>query len=177
MGFGLSAKTGNFAPSRSVLDIRQWPLDAHAQVQVMVMCKRMFLILCAGLVLMNCGGDAGSGPPGLSEDGQPGGGPLQSGSAIGPGISIEQALASDLEGPLLVNGWLWRSGNDDPRLCASLSGSLPPRCVEPSLTLKGLDLKAYALRIEGSTAWSDQAVQLLGTLKGKVLTVSARTRG
>lgn len=176
MGLGLSAKTGNFAPSRSVLDIRQWPLDAHAQVQVMVMCKRMFLILCAGLVLMNCGGDAGSGPPGSSEDGQPGGGPLQSGSAIGPGISIEQALASNLEGPLLVNGWLWRSGNDDPRLCASLSGSQPPTCDDPSLAVKGLDLGSYVLRAQGSTVWSDQTVQLLGTLNGKVLTVSPLTR-
>ena len=142
------------------------------------MRARALSMLFAGLLLaVACGGNSKEGALPFPIRSGENGVPIQSDSAFGPGISVEEALTSDLEGPLLVNGWLWRSGKDDLRLCASLRGSQPPRCVEPSLTIKGLDLTPYRLRTEGSTAWSDQAVQLLGTLKGKVLTVSPRTRG
>ena len=46
-------------------------------------------------------------------------------SAVGPGISIAEALDSTLDGPLLVNGALVIR-SDEVRLCEALAESFPP---------------------------------------------------
>jgi hypothetical protein len=57
-------------------------------------------------------------------------------SAMGPGLSVAEALESDLQGPLLVSGVLVeRDGK--LRLCSAILESHPPQCGEPSLAIEG----------------------------------------
>lgn len=99
------------------------------------------------------------------------------GSGMGPGISVTEALASQLEGPLLVNGWLWSRDGKEVRLCTGLTGSTPPRCAEPSLALSGFDLSgAKGLQSAEGVTWSQQPVQLLGELSDRTLVVSGRSK-
>jgi hypothetical protein len=57
-------------------------------------------------------------------------------SAIGPGLSVAEALESDLQEPLLVSGVLVeRDGK--LRLCSAILESHPPQCGEPSLAIEG----------------------------------------
>lgn len=92
-------------------------------------------------------------------------------SAGGPGISILEAINSDLEGPLLVNGFLVAK-DDSVRFCSALAESFPPQCAGESLEVEGIDLS----RLEGlqqaqDVRWSDQ-IQLLGEIEGETLKVS-----
>ena len=97
-------------------------------------------------------------------------------SGVGPGISIGEALNSNLQGPLLVNGHL-HAQDDQVRLCELLAESFPPQCGGGTLVVEGLDLTTMdGLTSEGSVTWSDQLVQVLGTVEGEVLTVAATVR-
>ena len=136
--------------------------------------KRMLVLLAvvtvASVVAAACGDDddlvsspvSGAGP-GIS-------------SGVGPGISIGEALASDLKGPLLINGQL-HVQNGRARLCEALAESFPPQCAGRFLLVKGLDLTTVdGLTSESSVTWSDQTVQVLGTVEGEVLTVARTVR-
>ncbi len=93
---------------------------------------------------------------------------------VGPGISVDDALTSNLTGPLLINGHL-HVQHDQARLCEALAGSSPPRCEGKFLVVVGLDLTTIGgLTSEASVTWSDQRVGVLGTVEGEVLTVVAR---
>ena len=95
-------------------------------------------------------------------------------SAVGPGISIAEALSSTLDEPLLVNGFLVVQG-DEAELCEALAESFPPQCGGESLSLEGLDLDAFeGLSSEQNTTWSEEPIQLLGEVEDGVLTISAR---
>ncbi len=97
-------------------------------------------------------------------------------SGVGPGISIGEALTSNLTGPLLINGLL-HVQNDQARLCETLAESFPPQSGGRFLEVEGLDLMTMdGLRSEGSVTWSDQPVQVLGTVEGEVLTVAGTVR-
>ncbi len=97
-------------------------------------------------------------------------------SGVGPGISIGEAFTSNLKGPLLINGLL-HVQNGRARLCEALAESFPPQCAGRFLVVNGLDLTTIdGLTSEGSVTWSDQAVQVLGTLEGEVLTVAITVR-
>ncbi|HLF09256.1 MAG TPA: hypothetical protein VI789_07915 [Dehalococcoidia bacterium] len=96
---------------------------------------------------------------------------------MGPGISIAEALASRLEGPLLVNGWLWADGRE-VRLCVALTDAAPPQCTQPSLTVRGFDLSAIGdLRTDRGVTWSQKTIQLLGDVSGGVLAIAALSKG
>ncbi len=98
-------------------------------------------------------------------------------SAVGPGISIAEALSSTLDQPLLVNGFLVVQG-DAARLCEALLESFPPQCGGASLLIEGLDLGAFAdLSTEQDTTWSEQPLQLLGDVEDGVLTISSLVSG
>lgn len=130
-----------------------------------------FVLLATALIISACAGGSAGEPGPVS----PGAGV---GIGVGPGISVGEALASRLEGPLLVRGWLWGADGGDPRLCTELTDSIPPQCTKPWLTVKGLDLsKVEGLRTEGGVTWSPQPVYALGDVKGGVLTVSGLSRG
>jgi hypothetical protein len=94
-------------------------------------------------------------------------------AATGPGLSIEDALASDLPGPLLVNGYLLADG-DTIRLCSGYAESHPPQCAEPSLEVLGYKLleQRRLYKTSGSVFWSEEPVQLLGVVEDGTLTVS-----
>ena len=89
-----------------------------------------------------------------------------------PGISIDDALASDSSEPLLVNGNLLAEGSD-VRLCSALAESFPPQCGGASLVVEGLKLEEVdGLVTEGDVSWTDRPIQLLGVVSDRTLTVS-----
>ncbi|MBD0349429.1 MAG: hypothetical protein ICV59_09780 [Thermoleophilia bacterium] len=123
----------------------------------------VLLVLAAGLA--GCAGDdsdrATTAPP--------------AGSAVGPGLSVAQAKASTVAGPMLVRGALLVDA-DRTRLCEALLESSPPQCGEPSLEVRALDLSQLALERGGDVRWAEE-VKLLGTIEGGVLTVTPTASG
>jgi len=98
-------------------------------------------------------------------------------SAMGPGISIADALASDSDQPLLVNGAIVAT-TTDVRLCEVLLESYPPQCGGDYLIVEGLDLSTIdGLEEASGVSWTDFAFQLLGTVQDGVLTVNSLTSG
>ena len=130
------------------------------------MKRILFLITVltiAGVVAAACGDD----------EGEVASGPI---SSVGPGISIDEVFITDLKGPLLINGLL-HIENGQVRLCESLAESFPPQCGGKFLVVKGLDLlKMDGLTREGLVTWSEQSVQILGTVEGGKLTVAGTVR-
>ena len=114
-------------------------------------------------------GDATSPDPvGGSDDAEPG-----LSLAVGPGISVAEALTSDLSQPLLVNGFIVTDAEGTVFLAESLAESFPPQAGGAKLIVEGLDLTL----LEGMTnasgiSWTDQPVQVLGTVQNGVLTVA-----
>ena len=99
-------------------------------------------------------------------------------SAVGPGISVGEALESNLAGPLLVNGFLITDSDGTVRLAELLAESLPPQAGGATLIVEGLDLDNLAgLTSAQGITWSDQPVQLLGEVDDGVLTVSTLSSG
>lgn len=95
---------------------------------------------------------------------------------VGPGISISEALAANIAGPLLINGLL-HVQNSQTRLCESQAESFPPQCAGKYLVVDGLDLTTMdGLTTEGSISWTDQPVPILGTVEREVLTISSTIR-
>jgi hypothetical protein len=125
-------------------------------------------VLGAALALIACNVVDDTG-----DDGREPGGPSL---GMGPGISVSEALASDLDGPLLVNGYLVVV-DGEVRLCELLAESYPPQCGGASLVVEGLDLSAYSLTREGGVSWTDGHVQVLGEVKDRRLVVSAASAG
>jgi hypothetical protein len=124
--------------------------------------------LAAAAALAGCGGDdvaaddAASGPTV----------PQTSGLGAGPGISIDDALASDSDEMLLVNGNLLAQ-DGEVRLCSALAESFPPQCGGASLVVEGLKLEEVdGLVSDGAVSWTDRPIQLLGVVGDGTLTVS-----
>jgi hypothetical protein len=127
----------------------------------------LFAALLAALALAGCGDSGGdaSGGAGASV-------PQSSGLGVGPGISIEEAIAADTDEMLLVNGNLLADG-DEVRLCYALAESFPPQCGAPSLLVEGIKLEEVdGLITEGDVSWTDRPIQLLGIVEDETLTVS-----
>ena len=103
------------------------------------------------VVLAGCGGE--DEPPPSA------GAPIPSG-----GLSIAQAQASNLDGPLTVVGHL-AERDDVLRLCDGLRESYPPQCVDPSLRIDG-DVDAEI----------GERVSIVGKVDGDVLRVSETSR-
>lgn len=106
------------------------------------------------LALAACGGgqDGGAAPPA----GTP---------APGGGLSVSEAIASELDGPLMVRGYvLERDG--ELRLCEAILESSPPQCGEPSL------------RVEGAAPPpSEERRSLLGEVRDGAIVVSETSIG
>ena len=126
--------------------------------------KALALVSLATAFLVACGAN---GEP--ADD--PAGSPQVSGIAAGPGISIEEALVSQLDEMLLVNGNLLAEGGK-VRLCSALAESFPPQCSGASLQVEGVKLEEVdGLVTEGDVSWTDRPIQLLGVVEDGVLTV------
>jgi hypothetical protein len=128
----------------------------------------LLAVLAAGVALAGCGGAE-----------EPGAQPPSSGAPIpGGGLSIDEAIASSLPGPLQVKGFIVAPEGEPVRLCSALLESYPPQCGGSSLVVEGLDLAA----VEGLTStddpslaqvtWSEAEVSLLGDVADGVITVS-----
>lgn len=98
-------------------------------------------------------------------------------SAMGPGISVADALDNESGEPLLVNGFLF-VGKDGTVTLASLIGeSLPPVPGGDQLLVEGLNLDGYQLSESQGEMWTDDPVQVLGIRNGDTLTVSNTLSG
>lgn len=129
------------------------------------------MTLASFVFLAACGGQAGGDVSSATVTGTS---PSSAAPIPGGGLSIEQALASTLDGPLQVKGFLLASGDGDTRLCSSLLESAPPQCGQPSLKVSGIDLSTLdGLSTAQDTTWSDAPVSLLGKVENGVITVSA----
>lgn len=127
--------------------------------------KALALVSLVTAFVVACGG---TGEPADDDAGSP----KVSGIAAGPGISIEEALASKLTETLLVKGNLLAEGGD-VRLCSALAESFPPQCGGASLQVDGVELEEVdGLVTEGGVSWTDRPIQLLGVVEDGVLTVS-----
>lgn len=93
---------------------------------------------------------------------------------VGPGISVQDALASTLDQPLLVNGFLYVSADGVVYLTDALAESYPPSIdVARSLRVEGIDADVLSgLDSAGGIAWSDRSTQLAGDVDGNTLTIS-----
>jgi len=136
--------------------------------------KTLFLLPVVVLALGagGCGGGEPSpaaGVPPAATSGTP-----SSGAPIpGGGLTVDEALASTLDGPLMVAGFLVATG-DEARLCSALAESFPPQCGGSSLLVEGLDLATVeGLQTEGDVSWTDERFSVLGDVENGVLTVSA----
>ena len=120
--------------------------------------------LLAAVALTACGGDDDSA---AGDDTS-----TASTVPVGPGISIEEALETDSDEPLLVNGNLLVV-NGESRLCSALAESFPPQCGGASLLITGLDLSQIdGLIVEGDVMWTDRPIQLAGVVSDGRLTMS-----
>jgi hypothetical protein len=127
--------------------------------------------LLVALALVACGGTGGSPPPGSDDTASPeppsvGDGTLtvEPGSAGGPGISIDEALASAGSEPLLVNGALFVDAEETMLLCSAIAESFPPQCGGTRLLVEGLDISSIpGVQEANGVQWVD-SVQLFGTV-------------
>lgn len=116
-------------------------------------------LLLSLLTLAACGGGNGD-TRADSTTAAPAGAPIPGG-----GLSVREALDSDLDGPLMVRGYLVER-DGELRLCEAILESSPPQCGEPSL------------RVEGpAPAASETRVSLLGEVEDGTITVSETASG
>lgn len=114
-------------------------------------------LLLSLLVLAGCGGN---------EDTRADSTVPSAGAPIpGGGLSVREARDSDLDGPLMVRGYLIER-DGELRLCEAILESSPPQCGEPSL------------RVEGpAPAASEERVSLLGEVEDGTITISETASG
>ena len=138
--------------------------------------KTLFLVAILALALVAAGCGGGEPSPAAAEPVPPAAtsGTPSSGAPIpGGGLTVNEALASTLDGPLMVAGFLVATG-DEARLCSALAESFPPQCGGSSLLVEGLDLATVeGLQTEGDVSWTDERFSVLGDVANGVLTVSA----
>lgn len=133
---------------------------------------RFRLIALAAAAVMSiaiaCTGGADGTPAAQTDGGPSAGGAI---SAVGPGVSVRDARASTLDGPLLVNGFVFVE-DGRVRLCGALAESFPPQCGGDSLTLTGFPLEGFELQRSGDVAWTDRSVQVLGYVEQGVMSAA-----
>ena len=128
----------------------------------------LLLLAIAILALPACG----SGQ--AAEDRAP---PPPAARAAGPGISVQEALASKLDVPLLVRGYVVAAGSEI-RLCDALAESYPQQCGVASLVVEGVPLDELpGLTSAEGVTWSEREVELLGRVADGVLLVEGTASG
>ncbi len=96
-------------------------------------------------------------------------------SGIGPGITITEAIESELEGPLLVNGYLFVDAQEKVIFAESIAESFPPQPGGSTLEIEGLDLSEIeGLESAEGVSWTESPIQLLGAVQGEKLIISGK---
>ena len=128
---------------------------------------RFVLTLFAALALASCGGESAEPPASPSPSPPP-----PAASATGRGLTVSQALAVDVGGPLLVRGALYvRDG--ETRLCEALAESYPPQCGGASLLVEGVDVsEVEGVQTAEGISWTEGEIKLLGVIEKGTLVVS-----
>ncbi len=122
-------------------------------------------------IVIACTGGSDGTPPARPDGDLSTGGAI---SAVGPGLSVGDARASTLDGPLLVNGFVVVA-DGRVRLCDTLAESFPPQCGGDSLTLSGFPLEGFELQRSGDVAWTDHSVQVLGYVEQGVMSAATNS--
>ena len=130
--------------------------------------KRTFTLALTLVVLAACTstGDAPatSGPSGTGAEADGILNIARGSTAVGPGISIDEAIGGGGGEPLLINGALVVDPNGRVLLCDALAESFPPQCGGARLEVRGLDLASLPdVQEANGVRWAEQ-VQLLGTV-------------
>jgi len=98
---------------------------------------------------------------------------------MGSGISVADALASTLDEPLLVNGYVFVYADGSVVFGDLIAESFPPQPAGAAVTVEGLDLMQLPLTERPAdteiaiTAWTDVQVQLIGQIADGVFVVSS----
>ncbi len=121
---------------------------------------RLLALLPAILVVAACGGGTADEQPAPAAVA-----PIPSG-----GLSVSEAIASDLDGPLMVRGYVILTAVDEYRLCEGILESDPPQCGEPSLAILPPSEELREL------AESQQQASLLGEIDGRILRIGETSR-
>lgn len=159
-------------------------MNAHTLRTLPAPEERPFLLILAALILFAAtalGGAIvlGNAPPVDT----PGGGGDGGDGVIGgngPGLSVPEAMASDLGTPLLVNGHLYVTAGGSVYLAESLAESFPPQIdVTRSLLVRGLDLSTIPELTVASNGvtWTDAYIQLAGEVANGVMTIADSATG
>ncbi len=135
--------------------------------------RTQHLFLAIALVgLAACGGGASDGSSSPSSTVVP-----ATPNAMGPGISVSEALADDSGQPLLVNGFLFVDADGNATLASAIAESFPPQPGGDQVAVEGLNLGDYELTMGQDRSWTEDQVQVLGVLDGTTLQVSNTLSG
>ena len=95
-------------------------------------------------------------------------------TGMGPGISVAELLTATIDGPFLVNGYVFVGADGSVLISDAIAESYPPQPAGAQVSVEGVDLMQLPL-VEGSvdggliSSWTEQPVQLLGNLIDDVL--------
>lgn len=144
------------------------------------MKKTIGALVLGALLLAGCSDDSGDDvaevPPTTADISDPL--PLADEDAtmlegMGPGISVAEAIASDLDEPLLVNGYVFVYADGRAVMSDAIAESFPPQPAGAQMDLAEFDLMQIPLT-EGPggdieiVQWTDMPTQLLGQFEDGV---------
>lgn len=98
-------------------------------------------------------------------------------SGVGPGISVAEAIEGDFDVPVLVNGYLFVDAEGEVTLAEMVLESYPPQPGGATLEVEGIDLSQVELESDQGMSWTDNTIQVLGTVADGKLVVDARASG
>ncbi|HVR76885.1 MAG TPA: hypothetical protein VMS99_00685 [Acidimicrobiia bacterium] len=98
-------------------------------------------------------------------------------SGVGPGITVAEAIEGDFEVPVLVNGYLFVDTEGEVTLADMVLESYPPQPGGATLVVEGFDLPQVELQSHQGISWTDETIQVLGTVAAGKLAVDAQSSG
>jgi hypothetical protein len=89
---------------------------------------------------------------------------------MGPGISVADLLGASIQGPFLVNGYVFVGPDGNVIMSDAIAESYPPQPAGAQVPVEGVDIMQLPL-VEGSVdaeiplvSWTELPVQVLGDL-------------
>lgn len=123
------------------------------------------------VALAACGDDAATTTTTTTTTTAPGGGRV----AVGDPISVEDALTASADRPHLVRGYLFVYSDGTMVLAESILESFPPQPGGATLSVVGFAVEGMAGLMDAPEGhelaqWSEEPVEILGTIVDGVLT-------